>query len=232
MITDIINIIVALPSQHVIFGGISTTLCLAAAWIYSNCSNKLKTIIFQTISWLVVFNEFAFQLNMVYYGIWSYRTSLPLEMCYLSALLIPIYTRLKHYRPLQNWFFFAGFGGSTFAFINTNLSEMEQIYISIHYFFAHGLVIFVMFALVIDGYRPRWADYFNAIKWTIILVIFIIVINLILGSNYMFTFQKPPGVNFTLLMPEWPYYFIFMLLIGLMFYTVLMLLSLVPQRKK
>jgi len=232
MITDIINIIVALPSQHVIFGGISTILCLAAAWIYSNCSNKLKTIIFQTISWLVVFNEFAFQLNMVYYGIWSYRTSLPLEMCYLSALLIPIYTRFKHCRPLQNWFFFAGFGGSTFAFINTNLSEMEQIYISIHYFFAHGLVIFVMFALVIDGYRPRWADYFNAIKWTIILVIFIIVINLILGSNYMFTFQKPPGVNFTLLMPEWPYYFIFMLLIGLMFYTVLMLLSLVPQRKK
>ncbi|SVC37248.1 uncharacterized protein METZ01_LOCUS290102, partial [marine metagenome] len=107
-----------------------------------------------------------------------------------------------------------------------------QIYMSIHYFFAHGLVIFVMFALVIDGYRPRWVDYFNAIQWTTVLVVSIIIINLILGSNYMFTFEKPPGVNFTLLMPEWPYYFMVILFIGLIFYTLLMLLSLVPQKNK
>ena len=232
MITDLLNIMAALPSQHVIFGVLSTILCVAVGWVYSNCSTKVKTIILETISWLVIINEVAFQLNMIYYDIWSYRTSLPLEMCYISALLIPAYIRLRHSRTLQNWFFFAGFGGSSFAFINTNLSEMNQIYIPIHYFFAHGLVIFVMFSLVIDGYRPRWVDYFNAIKWTSILVISIIIINLILGSNYMFTFEKPSGVNFTLLMPEWPYYFIFMLLIGLMFYTVLMLISLVPKRNK
>jgi len=166
MITDVIHVVLALPSQHLIFGIISTVLCIAAAWVYSHGSNKLKTIILETISWLAVFNEIVFQLNMVYYGIWSYRTSMPLEMCYLSALLVPVYTRFQHYRSLQNWFFFAGFGGSFFALINTNLSEMAQIYISIHYFFAHGLVIFVMLALVIDGYRPRWVDYFNAIKWT------------------------------------------------------------------
>ena len=232
MITDVINVVLDLPSQHLIFGIISTAFCIAAAWVYSHAADKLKTIILKTISWLVVFNEIVFQLNMIYYGIWSYRTSMPLEMCYLSALLVPIYTRFQHYRSLQNWFFFAGFGGSFFAFINTNLSEMAQIYMSIHYFFAHGLVIFVMLTLVIDGYRPRWVDYFNAIQWTTFLVVSIIIINLILGSNYMFTFEKPPGINFTLLMPEWPYYFMIMLFIGLVFYTLLMLLSWVPQRNE
>ena len=231
MITDVINVFLDLPSQHLTFGIISIALCIAAAWVYSHGSNKLKTIILKTISWLSVFNEIVFQLNMIYYDIWSYRTSMPLEMCYLSALLVPIYTRFQHYRPLQNWFFFAGFGGSFFAFINTNLSEMSQIYMSIHYFFAHGLVIIVMFALMIDGYRPRWVDYFNAIQWTTFLVVTIIIINLILGSNYMFTFEKPPGVNFTLLMPEWPYYFMVMLFIGIMFYTLLMFLSLLPEKK-
>ena len=39
----------------------------------------------------------------------------------------------------------------------------------------------------------------------------------------MFTFEKPDGVNFTLLMPDWPYYFLIMLLIGLGAYTVMML---------
>ena len=142
MITDVINVVLALPSQHLIFGIISTVLCIAAAWVYSHGSNKLKTIILETISWLAVFNEIVFQLNMIYYGIWSYRTSLHLEMCYLSALLIPVYTRRQHYRPLQNWFFFAGFGGSFFALINTNLSEMAQIYMFIHYFWQSTFKLF------------------------------------------------------------------------------------------
>jgi len=227
MVRDIINVIIALPNQHVVFGLISTVLCVAASWVYSNSSDKTKSIIIETISYLVIFNEIAFQFNMVYYGIWSLKTSLPLEMCYLSALLIPIYNRYKHIRSLKTWFFFAGFGGSLFAFINTNLSESEQIYMSVHYFFAHGLVIFVMISIVIDGYRPRWEDYFDAIKLTTILTASIVIINLVLNSNYMFTFEKPSGVNFTILMPDWPYYFLIMLIIGLIFYTLMMVLSLI-----
>ena len=119
-----------------------------------------------------------------------------------------------------------------FAFINTNLSQMDQIYISIHYFFAHGLVIFVMLSIVIDGYRPSWYDYLDAIKWTTFLVLIILSINYIIGSNYMFTFEKPEGVNFTLLMPGWPYYFFIMLFIRLCFYTLMMIVFELPILKK
>ena len=231
MLSDIINVVISLPSQHAIYGMISTVLCIAAAWVYSNSSDKVKQVILQTIGYLVVFNEIVFQAYMVYYGIWSLKTSLPMEMCYLSALLIPIYSKNHHLRLLKTWFFFAGFGGSLFAFINTNLSEMEHIYVSIHYFFAHGLVIFVMLSIVADGYRPKWEDYFIAIKWTTVLVVFIILTNIVLDSNYMFTFEKPAGVNFTLLMPDWPYYFLIMLCIGLSFYTLMMIVSLILIKK-
>ena len=201
MISDIINIVTSLPSQHVIYGMISTVLCIAVAWVYGKCSQKIRLTILQAIGYLVIFNEVVFQIYMIYYGIWSPSSSLPLEMCYISALLIPIYAKNQNNRTLKNWFYFAGFSGSLFAFINTNLSEMKHIYVSIHYFFAHGLVIFVMFSIVLDGYRPKWKDYLNAIIWTTVLVLSIILINLLLGSNYMFTFEKPDGVNFTLLMP-------------------------------
>lgn len=233
MISDIVNIVISLPSQHVIYGMISTVLCVAVAWVYGNCSKKLRLIILQTTGYLVIFNEIVFQVYMIYYGIWSSSNSLPLEMCYISALLIPVYAKNQDSRTLKNWFYFAGFSGSLFAFVNTNLSEMKHIYVSIHYFFAHGLVIFVMFSIVLDGYRPKWKDYYNVIVWTTALVVSIILINLLLGSNYMFTFEKPDGVNFTLLMPDWPYYFLIMLLIGLGAYTVMMLvgLSLNDKRK-
>ena len=185
MISDIINIITSLPSQHVIYGMISTVLCIAVAWVYGKCSQKIRLTILQAIGYLVIFNEVVFQIYMIYYGIWSPSSSLPLEMCYISALLIPVYAKNQNNRTLKNWFYFAGFSGSLFAFINTNLSEMKHIYVSIHYFFAHGLVIFVMFSIVLDGYRPKWKDYFNAIIWTTVLVLSIILINLLLGSNYM-----------------------------------------------
>ena len=215
-----------------IFGTLSTIFCIAAAWIYSHGSNSLKTIFLETSSWLVLINEMLFQINMIYYGSWSAKTSLPLEMCYISAILIPVYTRNRNFRLLKNWLFFAGFGGSFFAFLNTNLSEMSQIYISIHYFFAHGLVVFVMFTIVIDGFRPMWRDFFQAVGLTSVLIILMFGVNLIFDSNYMFTFEKPDGVNFTVLMPEWPFYFIIMLLIGLIFYSILMLVSFIPTSKR
>ena len=185
MFSDIIDIVTSLPSQHVIYGMISTVLCIAVAWVYGKCSQKIRLTILQVIGYLVIFNEVVFQIYMIYYGIWSPSSSLPLEMCYISALLIPVYAKNQNNRTLKNWFYFAGFSGSLFAFINTNLSEMKHIYVSIHYFFAHGLVIFVMFSIVLDGYRPKWKDYLNAIIWTTVLVLSIIIINLLLGSNYM-----------------------------------------------
>lgn len=230
MLVEILEIIKALPSQHLIYGVISTVLCIAVAWVYSKSSEKLKIIIIQAVSYLVIFNEIAFQINMIFYGIWSIETSLPLEMCYISALLIPFYSMNNQSRALKNWFFFAGFCGSLFAFINTNLSEFEQIYISIHYFFAHGLVIFIALSIIADGYRPTWNDYYDVIKWTTVLVLIIIIINILLGSNYMFTFEKPKGINFTLLMPGWPFYFLIMLLVGLTSYTLMMGFMFFPNK--
>ena len=106
MFKDILRVIISLPSQHVIYGTISLVLCIAATWVYKNSSHKIKVIIIQTIGYLAIFNEIAFQIYMFYYGIWSPSTSLPLEMCYISALLVPFYSRKMSSRDLKNWFFF------------------------------------------------------------------------------------------------------------------------------
>ena len=225
---QIIDIIRSLPERHVVYGLVSTSLCVSGLWIYSHCSQKIKLIIIQAVSWLVIVNEIFFQLSLIFYNMWNLKNSLPLEMCYISALLIPVFNYFPNIRLLKSWFYFAGFGGSFFAFLNTNLSEMDMVYMSIHYFFAHGLVIFIMFIIVIDGYRPTWNDYFKTIFHTTLLVCFISTINYLLDSNYMFTRSKPPGTTFAELMPGWPYYFIIMLLIGLVFYTFLMIVRFAP----
>ena len=62
MISDIIDIVTSLPSQHVIYGMISTVLCIAVAWVYGKCSQKIRLTILQAIGYLVIFNEVVFQI--------------------------------------------------------------------------------------------------------------------------------------------------------------------------
>ena len=66
MISDIINIVTSLPSQHVIYGMSIAVLCIAVAWVYGKCSQK-KRLTIQTIGYLVIFNEVVFQIYMIYY---------------------------------------------------------------------------------------------------------------------------------------------------------------------
>ena len=229
---EIIGIIKNRPYQHLIFTFFSVIIGFILVVIYIKSNNKNKSYLISLISFTVVANEIIFQLLLLYFNNWSFQVSLPLEMCYISALIIPFYNYNKNNRDLKNWLFFAGFGGSFFAFINTNLEDGEMVYTFIHYFIAHGLILIVVISLIIDGYRPAWKDYFKTIKWTTLLVTIMILINNILGSNYMFTQNKPPGVTFTELMPEWPYYFLIMLVIGLVAYTLMMFVKLIPLNKK
>jgi hypothetical integral membrane protein (TIGR02206 family) len=229
---EVIGIIENLPYQHLIFTFYSLIIGFILILIYTLSNNKNKSILTSLFSAIVIGNEIIFQLLLVYFDEWSLQVSLPLEMCYISALIIPFYNYNKDNRDLKNWLFFAGFGGSFFAFINTNLEDGEMVYTFIHYFIAHGLIIIVVISLIIDGYRPKWIDLFKTILWTASLVLSMILINLSLGSNYMFTQNKPPGVTFTELMPEWPYYFLIMLVIGLVAYTLMMLVKYIPLNKK
>ena len=66
MIKEIFDIIQALPVEHLIYGVISTVLCIAVAWVYSKSANNTKGAIIQATSYLVVFNEIAFQLYIYF----------------------------------------------------------------------------------------------------------------------------------------------------------------------
>lgn len=228
---DVLEIIKNLPYQHLVFTFFSVIIGGVLIYIYTKSNKDNRSKLLAVISLIVLLNEIMFQFLLIYFDKWDLKLSLPLEMCYISALIIPLYNYNKDNRDLKNWLFFAGFGGSFFAFINTNLEDGEMVYTFIHYFIAHGLILIVVAALIIDGYRPSWKDYFNTVKWTTVLVVIMILLNYILDSNYMFTQSKPPGVTFTKLMPEWPYYFMIMLLIGIIAYTTMMLVKLIPSRK-
>ena len=97
----------------------------------------------------------------------------------------------------------------------------ETWYTLLRYYGHHGLLLFYGLESILGGFRPTLTNYINAIKMTSYIIITISLFNILAGSNYMFTRSKPDGVNFTILMPEWPGYLIIILALGLIFYSIL-----------
>ena len=117
--------------------------------------------------------------------------------------------------------YFAGIWSAAAAFFNTIIIGNETWYALLRYYGHHGLLLFYGLESILSGFRPTLTNYLNAIKVTSYIIISITIFNILAGSNYMFTRAKPDGVNFSILMPEWPGYFIIILALGLIFYSIL-----------
>ena len=60
--------------------------------------------------------------------------------------------------------------------------------------------------------------FLKSILFNSLVFMFITLFNINFGSNYWFTSEKPPGINLTKILPEWPYgLFIIILLFVILF---------------
>ena len=220
----IISVFTELPQSHLI--ATSVTLATVAILLYLQYANRWsfnKKSLYAFLS-LPLIIELAYQLSALNDGAWSYKTSLPLEFSYITSLSALTYLSFNHDK-INGWFYFAGIWSSTAAFINTIMFGTEPWYIFLRYYGHHGILLFFGLRSLFWGFRPRLSDYFRSILMTTFILIFVHLINSIIDSNYMFTYSRPNGSNFSQLMPEWPDYLILILSLGVFYYTVLYFLG-------
>jgi len=219
-LNKIISVFIELPQPHILATGI--TLAIVSTLLYLQYANKWsfnKNSLYFFLS-LPIIVELIFQLAVLNDGAWSYKTSLPLEFSYITSLSALTYLLFNH-EKINGWFYFAGIWCSTAAFINTIMFGTEAWYLFLRYYGHHGLLLFFGLRSLFWGFRPRLSDYLSSILMTTFILIFVHLINSIIGTNYMFTYSRPNGSNFSQLMPEWPDYLILILSLGVFYYTVL-----------
>ena len=168
--------------------------------------------------------EIIFQIQSIYYREWTIIKTLPLEISYLTSFAIPVFL-YKPSRKLQSWIFYIGIWSAAAAFLNTIMMGEEPWHMLLRYYGHHGVLLYFGISMYISGYRPSLKDYYNTAKIMLLIIFIIGLINKIIGSNYMFTRFKPAGMNLTLLMADWPYYFIIIVSIGLVFCYLLYLIG-------
>ena len=224
MLNEIINVFSSFPSKHlnhtIITLGIIALLLIIRHRVHKYNFHLLDLF----LGFLPMLIEIIFQIQSIYYREWTIIKTLPLEISYLTSFAIPFFL-YKPSRKLQSWIFYIGIWSAAAAFLNTIMMGEEPWHMLLRYYGHHGVLLYFGISIYISGYRPSLKDYYNTAKIMLLIIFIIGLINKIIGSNYMFTRFKPAGMNLTLLMPDWPYYFIIIVSIGLVLCYLLYLIG-------
>lgn len=158
------------------------------------------------------------------YGTFDILVDLPFFMCDLVAMVLP-FVLLAQNRKWIGILYFWALAGTLQALITPDLAEGFPSFHYFRYFIGHaGIITAVLYSVIVRRINIGWQDFINAIIYAQIYLVSVHLINQVMGSNYAYTMQKPPGPSVLDLMGPWPWYIMW----GEVLMVVLFLLLLAP----
>jgi len=191
---------------------ISFTLLIILFFIF--LKNKNTVHLYKAIFFLITLNLFIFNSYLLLTNTFNPKIHLPLHLCYLTQIGIFLSFFFKN-NLLYSWLLLNSLGGGLTGFLNTNLDNnampIEYLYLHLSHF---NLLLFVIF-LYKRKFHIRKSEYIISMFFNAVIFFLIMFYNRIFDSNYWFTRTKPPGINLTTILPDWPYYLIILIIIGI-----------------
>lgn len=156
---------------------------------------------------LLVLQETSYHFWNIYIDEWTLQKMLPLHICsafvWLSALMLV--TKNRH---IYDFAFFLGISGALQALLTPDIAEYGfPHYRFFHVFISHGSIILAaLYMTIVEGYRPTWRSFGKVLLWLNIYAVFTFIINILIGSNYMFVRHKPETASLLDMLGPWPVY--------------------------
>lgn len=154
----------------------------------------------------VAFTQIFKPLARLYIGSFDITKDLPLELCNIMALSMPLIMLYKWRFGWSILFFWICAGTAQAMITPTHVAAFPN-YEAIRYWAVHvGLPIMAIYGAVVYGWRVTWKDALNSAIAMNVTALVIYIANLILGSNYMYLNAKPPGTTLYSILGPWPWY--------------------------
>ncbi|MDK1030222.1 MAG: TIGR02206 family membrane protein [Anaerolineae bacterium] len=167
-------------------------------------------------------NEIGFHIWKINIGEWHIQTMLPLHVCSLLVWLSGLMLVTKSFK-IYEFVYFIGIGGAIQVLVTPDLG----IYGFPHYryfqtFISHGFIIIsAIYMTTVEAFRPTWSSFFRVVLWLNVYMLAIFFLNNTIGSNYLMVNHKPSLPSLLDLLPDWPWYILWMELIGLVTFLLL-----------
>ena len=165
------------------------------------------------LSLYMAFFESPVDLNLV----------LPFHISYFMNLLLPIMLWRRSFFLFEITYYMV-MGGCIWSLLTPALEHGFPHYLNFRFFLVHmGLIQSILYAIFVYGFRPTWQSFGRAFLWTNIYFVFVLGINYLLGTNFMYLSKKPSNPSLLDLFGEWPWYIIGAEFLCLMMFTLVML---------
>lgn len=186
-----------------------------------------------TMGTIFILNELAYHTWHIVYGRWTLQTMLPFHLCSVMVWL-GAYMLFTNNGKIADFMYFLGLAGATQALLTPDVG----IYGFPHFryfqtYIAHTLIIAsALYMMVVEGFRPTWASAKRVFIWTNIYAAFVFVLNLLIGSNYLFIAHKPDTPSLIDSLGPWPFYLLPLELIAVAMILLLYLPYALKDRKE
>ncbi|HEY9074989.1 MAG TPA: TIGR02206 family membrane protein [Anaerolineaceae bacterium] len=173
---------------------------------------------------IMVLNELSWHAWKAWIGEWTVQEMLPLHLCSIFVILNSIMLLTRNYR-IYEIAYFLGTAGAMQALLTPDAG----IYGLPHFrafqtLIAHGMIMSApIYMTTVEGYRPYWRSIPRVFLYANLYMIAVTGLNLLIGSNYMYTLHKPATASLMDMLGPWPFYLLPLEIIGLVICVILYL---------
>ena len=209
---------------------VAMALTLALPALLAVIARRLGGAAPKAIAWLLagmlLTNEFTYwtiRIGAIGLDGWV-RNHMPLHVCGVAVLLTSATLLFRSPKTYEIVYFWGLVGAANAVITPGGLAVDFPEYRFFQYFIAHsGIVVGVAFATWGLGMRPTLRGMFRAFAYLSLFAAFVGVVNILLGSNFMWLSGAPPDTVSPFFMAPWPWYLPILAVVGLaMFFVVLM----------
>ena len=175
------------------------------------------------IAILISLTVISFHVYKISLGNYNIKTDLPLYLCSLLGLIIPIFTFYK-----KQWMFeillFWIIAGTTQAIITPDIPVGFPSFEFFRYWIVHlGLVVIMLYFVIVLNYNPSLKSVFKSFFALQVYVIVMVAVNYVLDANYFYLNQKPESATLLDHFGDWPYYIVVSQLILIPYFLLIYL---------
>lgn len=215
--------------QHIIpilFAIVFTVFLITYSNKHFSLLQKQRTVHF--MGCFVSIIVMAYHFYKIGFGDYNFKTDLPLYLCSLMALLIPIFTYYRKYWMFEILVFWI-IGGTIQGVLTPDIPEGFPSLDYVRYWVVHlGLLTIISYFIFVLRMKPTLKSVLKAIIALQGYVAIMMLLNYLLNANYFYLNEKPKSASLLDYFGEWPYY----IFIGQLIVIPLFLLIYLPFRNR
>ncbi|WP_299339408.1 TIGR02206 family membrane protein [uncultured Psychroserpens sp.] len=194
--------------EHLLPIGIATVFAVALIRYAKQMPTEKQQRLIHYIAVFISTTVIGFHVYHMLFSTYDFRTDLPLYLCSLLGILIPIYTYYRRYWMFEILVFWI-IAGTLQGVITPDIAVGFPSFDYFRYWIVHlGLLIVMFYSIYVLDFKPKLKSVFKSFLALQVYVGLMIFINYLLNANYFYLNEKPKSASLLDYFGEWPYYII------------------------